>query len=204
MTKSAVRAMDTVTSLLRHARGRRRQCGQIRRRRRSQARLDHLDHRRRRQARRCRDPDCDRHAQRAEGRRASLLGVRFFRHRLQDYVDMKIPSWTGTPQYAALLKIEEPYEYRERLTMPKFIINATGDQYFPPDNSQFYFDDLRRGEIPALRPQHGSFVERVRRRRDARGLPRRGGDGRLRCRSSRGRGRGKEPSSWRPRPSPRR
>jgi PhoPQ-activated pathogenicity-related protein len=66
----------------------------------------------------------------------------FFAPSLQDYVDMKIMSWAGTPQYAALLKIEEPYEYRQRLTMPKFIINATGDQYFPPDNSQFYFDDL--------------------------------------------------------------
>jgi PhoPQ-activated pathogenicity-related protein len=66
----------------------------------------------------------------------------FFAPSLQDYVDMKIPSWTGTPQYKALLKIEEPYEYRQRLTMPKFIVNATGDQYFPPDNSQFYFDDL--------------------------------------------------------------
>ena len=66
----------------------------------------------------------------------------FFTPSLQDYVDMKIPAWTGTPQYRALLKIEEPYEYRQRLTMPKFIINATGDQYFPPDNSQFYFDDL--------------------------------------------------------------
>jgi PhoPQ-activated pathogenicity-related protein len=66
----------------------------------------------------------------------------FFAPSLQDYVDMKIMAWAGTPQYAALLKIEEPYEYRPRLTMPKFIINATGDQYFPPDNSQFYFDDL--------------------------------------------------------------
>lgn len=66
----------------------------------------------------------------------------FFAPSLQDYVDMKIPSWTGTPQYKALLKIEEPYEYRERLTMPKFIINGAGDQYFPPDNSRFYFDDL--------------------------------------------------------------
>ena len=66
----------------------------------------------------------------------------FFAPSLQDYVDMKIPEWFGTPQYAALLKIEEPYEYRDRLTMPKFILNATGDQYFPPDNSQFYFDDL--------------------------------------------------------------
>ena len=66
----------------------------------------------------------------------------FFAPSLQDYVDMKIPDWFGTPQYAALLKIEEPYEYRSRLTMPKFILNAAGDEYFPPDNSQFYFDDL--------------------------------------------------------------
>ena len=66
----------------------------------------------------------------------------FFAPSLQDYVDMKIPDWFGTPQYAALLKIEEPYEYRSRLTMPKFVVNAAGDEFFPPDNSQFYFDAL--------------------------------------------------------------
>ena len=66
----------------------------------------------------------------------------FFAPSIQDYVDMKIPDWFGKPEYAKLLKIEEPYEYRQRLTMPKFIINASGDEYFPPDNSQFYFDDL--------------------------------------------------------------
>src|SRR5207244_4264651 len=26
--------------------------------------------------------------------------------------------------------------------MPKFIFNAAGDQYFPPDSSKFYFDEL--------------------------------------------------------------
>ena len=41
------------------------------------------------------------------------------------------------------MRIEEPYEYRERLTMPKFIVNASGDQFFLPDSSRFYFDDLR-------------------------------------------------------------
>ena len=66
----------------------------------------------------------------------------FFAPSLQDYVDMRIMDWFGTPQYEALLKIEEPYEYRQRLTMPKFIVNASGDEFFPPDNSQFYFDDL--------------------------------------------------------------
>jgi PhoPQ-activated pathogenicity-related protein len=40
------------------------------------------------------------------------------------------------------MKIEEPFEYRERLTMPKFMINAAGDQFFLPDSSQFYFKEL--------------------------------------------------------------
>ncbi len=40
------------------------------------------------------------------------------------------------------MKLEDPYSYRDRYTMPKLIINATGDQYFLPDSSQFYFDAL--------------------------------------------------------------
>ena len=62
---------------------------------------------------------------------------------VNDYVDHKIMDWMGTPEFRALMRIEEPYEYRERLTMPKFMINASGDQFFLPDSSQFYFDDLR-------------------------------------------------------------
>ena len=67
----------------------------------------------------------------------------FWAPAIDDYVAMNIPDWTGHPRYAALMKIEEPYEYRDRLTMPKLMINATGDQFFLPDSSQFYFDDLR-------------------------------------------------------------
>ena len=49
----------------------------------------------------------------------------------------------GTPAYHKLMDIVEPYSYRERLTMPKFLINAAGDQFFLPDSSRFYFDSLR-------------------------------------------------------------
>src|SRR5260370_4248548 len=56
---------------------------------------------------------------------------------------MGIAKWAGTAQYRQLMKIEEPYEYRDRLTMPKFLINSAGDQYFVPDSSRFYFDRLR-------------------------------------------------------------
>jgi len=59
-----------------------------------------------------------------------------------DYVNHGIMNWMGTPQFNALAKIEEPYEYRSRYTMPKLMLNATGDQFFLPDSSQYYFNDL--------------------------------------------------------------
>lgn len=61
---------------------------------------------------------------------------------IKDYEDMGIMKVTGTPEYQALMRLVEPFSYRARYTMPKFIINAAGDQYFLPDSSQFYFDRL--------------------------------------------------------------
>ena len=61
---------------------------------------------------------------------------------LRPYEKMGIMKWLGTSELEALLKIEDPYSYRERLTMPKLIVNATGDQFFAPDSSQFYLGGL--------------------------------------------------------------
>src|SRR5437764_15260124 len=47
-----------------------------------------------------------------------------------------------THEYDALMRIVDPYFYRDRLSMPKYVVNAGGDQYFPPDSSKFYYDDL--------------------------------------------------------------
>jgi PhoPQ-activated pathogenicity-related protein len=60
-----------------------------------------------------------------------------------DYTRHKIHERSETPRYAELLKIEDPYFYRDRLALPKFIVNSAGDQYFPPDSSKFYFGDLQ-------------------------------------------------------------
>lgn len=62
---------------------------------------------------------------------------------IKDYYDNDIMRWSGTPRYKEMLKIVEPYEYRDRLTMPKYIVNAAGDEFFLPDSSQFYFKDLK-------------------------------------------------------------
>jgi PhoPQ-activated pathogenicity-related protein len=69
----------------------------------------------------------------------------FFAPSLGDYVNHGLfPHKIGTPDYKAVLDIEDPYNYRNRarLTIPKFIVNASGDQFFLPDNSQFYYGDL--------------------------------------------------------------
>ena len=60
-----------------------------------------------------------------------------------DYESMGIMNWQDTPEYAALMKIEEPYEYRDRLTMPKLVINSAGDQFFLPDSTKFYWNNLK-------------------------------------------------------------
>jgi PhoPQ-activated pathogenicity-related protein len=66
----------------------------------------------------------------------------FYSEAVKDYQDMKLMNISQTPEYQALMKLEDPFSYRDRYTMPKLIINSTGDQYFLPDSSQFYFDAL--------------------------------------------------------------
>lgn len=67
----------------------------------------------------------------------------FFTHSVGDYVRHNIMQRINDPKLTKLHDIEDPYSYRDRLTMPKFILNAGGDQFFCPDSSQFYFDALK-------------------------------------------------------------
>lgn len=61
---------------------------------------------------------------------------------LRPYEKIGIMKWFGTPQFDALLQIEDPYSYRDRITIPKLIVNATGDQFFTPDSWRFYYNGL--------------------------------------------------------------
>lgn len=74
-----------------------------------------------------------------------------------DYVAMGLMDWADTPEYRALMKIVEPYEYRDRYTMPKLILNATGDQFFLPDSTQFYYKNLPGEKLLRMVPNadHG-------------------------------------------------
>lgn len=67
----------------------------------------------------------------------------FWAKAIGNYYQHKILQRYDHPRLAELYHIEDPYYYIDRLTMPKYIINASGDQFFVPDSSQFYYDDLK-------------------------------------------------------------
>lgn len=66
----------------------------------------------------------------------------FWADALWPYEEMGIFDWFDTVQSDALLDIVDPYEYRDRLTIPKFIVTAAGDDFFVHDSIQFYIDEL--------------------------------------------------------------
>jgi PhoPQ-activated pathogenicity-related protein len=66
----------------------------------------------------------------------------FWAPSIGDYVHHEIPNRRFFPEYKQLMQIVDPFAYRNRLTMPKCLISATGDQFFLPDSSRFYFDQL--------------------------------------------------------------
>jgi PhoPQ-activated pathogenicity-related protein len=61
---------------------------------------------------------------------------------LDDYVAFDLPCRIQTPQGKELLQVIDPYAYRDRYTMPKLILNPTGDELFITDSSRFYYADL--------------------------------------------------------------
>jgi PhoPQ-activated pathogenicity-related protein len=69
---------------------------------------------------------------------------------LRDYEAEGITSLITSASFADLMTIEDPLSYLnsgkskyvQRFSIPKYIINASGDDFFVPDSSQFYFQKL--------------------------------------------------------------
>lgn len=61
---------------------------------------------------------------------------------LRAFSEQGIDCLIRTGPGKAMLATVDPYALRERLSLPKLVINASGDAYFVSDSSQFYFADM--------------------------------------------------------------
>lgn len=67
----------------------------------------------------------------------------FWAEAIGNYYQHKILQRFDHPRLQQLYEIVDPYYYRDRLTMPKYIVNASGDQFFVPNSSKFYYGELQ-------------------------------------------------------------
>jgi PhoPQ-activated pathogenicity-related protein len=79
-----------------------------------------------------------------------------------DYYREGITEQRQTENFDKLLQIEDPLRYldsayAQRLSIPKYIVNASGDDFFVPDNSRFYFDRLPGAKALRVAPNASHY-----------------------------------------------
>ena len=74
---------------------------------------------------------------------------------IREYENERIMDWMYSAEFARMLELVDPYSYLDRLTMPKFIVNAASDEFFLPDSWQFYWGDLQGDNYLRYVPNSG-------------------------------------------------
>lgn len=78
---------------------------------------------------------------------------------ISDYTTAGMLEKLNTKEGKRLVELEDPYSYRDRLTMPKLIINATNDRYWALDALNLYWDGLKGPKWVLYVPNNGHGLE---------------------------------------------
>jgi PhoPQ-activated pathogenicity-related protein len=80
---------------------------------------------------------------------------------IRDYTDRKLAPIPDTPEAQKLWSMVDPWIYREKLTLPKMIINGANDPYWTQDALNLYWDDLQGDKWVLYVPNAAHNVEQT-------------------------------------------
>lgn len=80
---------------------------------------------------------------------------------IKDYTERGLVPMPDTTEARKLWQMIDPWVYRERITMPKMIINGTNDPYWPQDALNTYWDDLKGDKYILYVPNAGHDLTEV-------------------------------------------
>jgi PhoPQ-activated pathogenicity-related protein len=66
-----------------------------------------------------------------------------YSEQIGDYTGKGLAAIAETPQGKRLYELVDPYAYRDRLTLPKLLINGNNDRYWSTDALNLYWDELK-------------------------------------------------------------
>ena len=65
-----------------------------------------------------------------------------YSEQINDYTELGLPELLASGKGDALAGMVDPYTYQARATMPKLVVTATNDRYWPLDAAKLYFGEL--------------------------------------------------------------
>jgi PhoPQ-activated pathogenicity-related protein len=80
---------------------------------------------------------------------------------VKDYVERGLIPMPPTAEAKRLWSMVDPYFYRDKLKMPKFILNGANDPYWTTDALNLYWDDLQGEKYVCITPNAGHDLQEM-------------------------------------------
>ncbi len=80
---------------------------------------------------------------------------------VKDYVERHLIPMPPTPEAKRLWSMVDPYFYREKLKMPKLILNGANDPYWTVDALNLYWNDLPGEKYVCITPNAGHDLQEM-------------------------------------------